>query len=74
MFAMIQIALNVRDAYEVKEAARLLGIGSATVWRWIKKGKLIPIRIEGLKNDRVLIPRGEIERLKKEREGADAKE
>ncbi len=68
MIAMTQFTINVRDAYEVNEAARLLGLGSATVWRWIYKGKIIPIRIEGLTTDRVLVPKSEIERLKKERE------
>ena len=67
---MAQIVLNLPDLYEPNEAARMLGIGYVTVYRWIKVGKLIPVRIEGLKNGRTLIPKSEIERLNKRNEQA----
>jgi excisionase family DNA binding protein len=50
----------VADAYGPVEAARLLGKGEATVWRWIRSGKILAVRIGG----RTLIPEKEIERLK----------
>ncbi|GAI83469.1 unnamed protein product, partial [marine sediment metagenome] len=45
------------------EAAQLIGIGYATLYRWIRAGKLTPIRIAG----RTLIPKSEVDRLKKEK-------
>ena len=32
----------------IKEACRQLGISYPTIWRWIKKGKVQPVRILGL--------------------------
>jgi excisionase family DNA binding protein len=52
----------VADAHELEEAAKLLGKGMATMWRWIRSGKILAIRIGG----RTLIPEKEIERLQKE--------
>jgi excisionase family DNA binding protein len=52
----------VADAYGPEEAARLLGKGEATIWRWIRDDKILVVRIGG----RTLIPRKEIERLQKE--------
>lgn len=48
------------DAYGPEEAAALLGKGVATIWRWIRSGKILAVRIGG----RTLIPEGEIKRLK----------
>jgi len=55
--------ITIDNVYETTEAARLIGIGYATLYRWIKRGKLIPIRIAG----RTLIPKSEVERLKNEK-------
>jgi excisionase family DNA binding protein len=52
----------VADAHGPEEAARLLGKGEATIWRWIRAKKILAIRIGG----RTLIPEQEIERLQKE--------
>jgi len=52
----------VADAYGPEEAAKLLGKGVATIWRWIRSDKILAVRIGG----RTLIPEKEIERLKKE--------
>jgi len=49
----------VADAYGPEEAARLLGKGEATIWRWIRGKKIIAVRIGG----RTLIPESEIQRL-----------
>jgi excisionase family DNA binding protein len=52
----------VADAYGPEEAAKLLGKGEATIWRWIRDDKILAVRIGG----RTLIPEKEIERLNKE--------
>lgn len=52
----------VADAYGPEEAAKLLGKGEATIWRWIRDDKILVVRIGG----RTLIPEKEIERLQKE--------
>ena len=59
---MPKIVVDTDELYETKEAAELMGIGYATLYRWIKKGKLLPVRVSG----RTLIPKYEIERLSKE--------
>ena len=59
---MTKITIDTNEIYEPTEAAKMLGIGYATLYRWIKAGKLTPIRIAG----RTLIPQSEIERLKNE--------
>lgn len=60
--------ITIDNVYETAEAAQLIGIGYATLYRWIKAGKLIPIRIAG----RTLIPKSEVERLKNKK-AAEAK-
>jgi len=47
--------------YELEQAALELGIGIATLYRWMRKGSIIPIRIYR----RTFIPKSEVERLKK---------
>ena len=47
--------------YDIEQAARELGIGIATLYRWMRKGSIIPIRIYR----RTFIPKSEVERLKK---------
>lgn len=53
---------TVADAYGPEEAAKLLGKGVATIWRWIRSEKILAVRIGG----RTLVPKKEIERLQKE--------
>ena len=60
---MTKLILDTAEVYDTNEAARLLGIGYATLYRWIKESKLIPLRIGG----RTFIPKSEIERLKNEK-------
>jgi excisionase family DNA binding protein len=54
--------ISTDDLYSTEEAARELGIGYATLYRWIKAGKLNPVRSE----HRTYILKVEVERLKKE--------
>jgi excisionase family DNA binding protein len=58
----IKVDALVDGAYGPEEAAKLLGKGIATVWRWIRDDKIMAVRIGG----RTLIPSQEIERLKKQ--------
>ena len=57
----------VADAYGPEEAAKLLGKGEATIWRWIRDEKILVVRIGG----RTLIPEREIERLRSQRDLPD---
>jgi len=55
-----RIVVDIPELYDTTQAAEVLGIGYATLFRWIKANKIIPVRIGG----RTLIPVSEIERLK----------
>jgi len=57
---MAKIFIDTDELYDTTEAARLIGIGYVTLYRWIKNGKLIPLRIGG----RTFITKSEIERVK----------
>ncbi len=48
------------DFLDVQEAMAALGIKYASLYRWIKSGKLIAVKIGG----RTLIPRSEVSRHK----------
>ena len=56
---MPKIVVDTGEVYGSKEAARKIGIGYATLYRWIKSSKIIPIKLAG----RTLIPKSEVERL-----------
>jgi len=58
----IKVDAAVDNAYGPEEAAKLLGKGIATIWRWLRDDKITAVRVGG----RTLIPRKEIERLQKE--------
>lgn len=60
--------VDTQELYAPQEAADLIGIGIATLWRWIKRGKLIPLRLSG----RIFIPQSEIQRLKAEKTSVPA--
>ena len=49
-----------QEPFTVKEAAEYFEVAEITLRRWIKAGKIIPVRGDG----RTLIPKSEIERLK----------
>jgi len=57
---MTKIVIDADEVYELKEAAALLNIGIATLFRWLRKGKIMALKI----GRRTLITKGEIERLK----------
>lgn len=59
---MTKLMVDTEELYPPNEAANLIGIGIATLWRWIKKDKLTSLRLSG----RIFIPKSEIERLQKE--------
>jgi excisionase family DNA binding protein len=58
---MPKLFIDADELYELNEAAETLGIGIATLFRWLKKGEIIPVRLSG----RTFIPKSEIERLTK---------
>ncbi len=43
--AKIQALVEIKDLYDVQEAAKKLKCGVATVWRRVKDGKLITVKI-----------------------------
>lgn len=57
---MTKIIVDTAEVHTVEEASELLGIGYATLYRWIKSGKIIPLRVSG----HTFIPQTEIDRLK----------
>ena len=57
---MVKLLIDTKDLLTTTEAAKELEIGYATLFRWIKAGKLISLKIDG----RTLIPQSEIKRLK----------
>lgn len=62
-----ETAIELEEALalsSVTEAARILGVHRATIWRWVKAGKLSGKRIGAV----VLIPRGAVECLKATKE------
>lgn len=61
---MAQIVINTDELFSLDEAAQLLDIGIATLFRWLKSGKIIPLKVGG----RTLITKSEVERLKKAKE------
>lgn len=52
--------VEIKGFYNIEETAKLLGKGVATIWRMVKAGKILVVRVGG----RTLIPESEIERLK----------
>lgn len=62
---MPKLIVDTADLYTAQEAAGHIGIGYATLYRWIKSGKIVPLRFQG----HTLIPKSEVERLNKQRNG-----
>jgi len=58
----MKVVVEINDAHTVEEVAVIFGIGVATVWRWLARGKLHGFKLAG----RTLIPTSEIERIKDE--------
>jgi len=57
-----EIRVTTSDLVSVQDAAKELGRPRLTIYRWIDAGKIISIRLGGIK----FIPKSEVERLKKE--------
>ena len=57
---ILYMPITIDNILDIQEAASALGVSYVTIYRWIKSGKIVPIRIAG----RTLIPKSEIERLK----------
>ncbi len=58
---MSKVLVDLDDMVKMEEAAKQIGIGIATAWRWAKSGKMVKVSIAG----RTFIPKSEVERLKK---------
>jgi len=58
----MKIVIDTEQVLEPAEAAKQIGIGYATIYRWMKSGKIIAIYVSG----KALIPKSEIARLEKE--------
>ncbi len=56
----IRVEAEISGAYRPKEAAKLLDMGIATLWRRIRDEKMVAVRIGG----RTFIPKQEVERIK----------
>jgi len=56
-----KLVVDTDELYELQEAAAILDIGIATLYRRMKDKTIIPIRLSG----RTFIPKSEIERVKK---------
>ena len=59
---MPRFVIDTDEYYSADETASRVGIGVATVWRWIKADKIKADRVGG----RTLIPKSEVDRLIKE--------
>ena len=59
---MPSFLINTDEIYTIEDAAKVLNKGVATLWRWIRDGKIHVLRLSG----RTLIPKSEVERLKKD--------
>jgi excisionase family DNA binding protein len=59
-----KITISTDDLLSVPQAAKQLGVHFATLYRWIDKGRVRPLRIGG----QVFVTRDEVRALKKQRE------
>jgi len=58
--AKVMVPVNFEDLLDVDEAADCLGKGVATIWRWVRDGRISVIHLGG----RTLIHKDEILKLK----------
>ena len=61
---MAKVVIEIDGLLDVQEALGELPIGYATLFRWIKKGDILPIKI----GDRTYITQSDVQRLKVERQ------
>ena len=62
---MTKILLDSNELFSPMEAAKMIGVSYATLYRKIKAGEIIPIRVAG----QTLISQSEIDRINKGKEG-----
>lgn len=53
---MATIVIEMPDFFTPAEAAKLIGVGPATLYRWLKKGYVFPVEVD----HHMLVPRSEI--------------
>jgi len=61
---MANIVLEIEGLLDIEETLKELKIGYATLYRWIKKGRISPVRI----GNRTYIPRSDVNRINKRRQ------
>jgi len=59
MGEQIQITIESGDLYSVSRAAKDLSRARVTIYRWVKTGKILSIKLGGI----IFIPVTEVERL-----------
>lgn len=56
--------MTVKDAYTAEEIAEELGITTVTVYKYIRRGALVPVSGVGEKGSPYLIPKAEVDLLR----------
>lgn len=59
---MAKFVIDSEEVFEVVDAARLMNMSAATLWRRIKEKKVVPLQLSG----RVFITQSEIDRYNAE--------
>jgi len=67
MGEQIQITIESGDLYSVSHAAKSLSRPRITIYRWVKTGKILSIKLGGT----IFIPVSEVERLYTEMNNAE---
>ncbi len=62
----IELKVNGHRAYTISQAARLLGKSEPTIYSWMAKGVIKPLRLE--RRMTTFFTEEEIERVRRERE------
>ncbi|OGO02710.1 MAG: hypothetical protein A2Y91_02080 [Chloroflexi bacterium RBG_13_54_8] len=57
---MSKLIIDTSDLLSIPESMAELEVGYATLYRWIKQGRILAVRMSG----RTLIPRSEVDRVK----------
>ena len=56
--------ITITDPVRARDAAEMLGVGTSTIWDWIRRGKILAIKFGGT----TFIPRSQVEKIQKERQ------
>ena len=57
---MKQLIFDTAEVYTTGDAAKLIGVHFTTLYRWIKEGKVIPLKL----SNRTVITQSEVDRIK----------